>query len=84
MIKTLLVLALLVGAAPSSRWTKAEYAGAFTDPDLAEVSGLAASRTHPGMYWAHNDGNNRPELVAIRPDGTRVASARSRLRRKLS
>ena len=74
MIKYLLVLALLGGDAPASRWTKAEYAGAFTDPDLAEVSGLAASRTHRGIYWAQNDGNNRPELVAIRPDGTRVAT----------
>lgn len=70
----LLVLALLGADAPASRWSKAEYAGAFTDPDLAEVSGLAASRAHRGIYWAHNDGSNRPELVAIRADGTRVAT----------
>lgn len=70
----LLVLALLGADAPASRWSKAEYAGAFTDPDLAEVSGLAASRSHRGIYWAHNDGNNEPELVAIRADGTRVAT----------
>jgi hypothetical protein len=70
----LLLIALLAADATASRWSRAEYAGAFTDPDLAEVSGLAASRTHAGIYWAHNDGNNGARLVAIRADGTRVAT----------
>ena len=70
----LLMLALLATHEPASRWSRAEYAGAFTDASLAEVSGLAASRTHRGMYWAHNDGGNAAELVAVRPDGTRIAT----------
>jgi hypothetical protein len=70
----LLMLALLATDSSASRWSPAEYAGAFTDADLAEVSGLAASRTHRGLYWAHNDGGNAAELVAIRSDGTRVAT----------
>lgn len=72
----LFLLALLAADAAASRWSSAEYAGAFTDPDLAEVSGLAASRAHDGIYWAHNDGDNEPMLVAIRADGSRVASLR--------
>jgi hypothetical protein len=65
-----------VAAAPARHWSRAEYAGLLTDPELAEVSGLAASRAHPGVYWAHNDGDNSERLVALRADGSRVASVR--------
>lgn len=74
MRQLLLLLALLATDGTASRWSRAEYAGALTDADLDEVSGLAASHAHHGMYWAHNDGGNEPVLVAIRGDGTRVAS----------
>lgn len=44
-------------------------------PDgLREFSGLAASRRHPGIYWAHNDSGNALALHAIREDGRIVAS----------
>lgn len=46
----------------------------FTDPELDEVSGLAASRAHPGLYWAQNDGGNSARLIAVRSDGSRVAN----------
>jgi hypothetical protein len=72
----LLALALLAGDASASRWSRAEYAGVLTDPELAEVSGLAASRAHPGVYWAQNDGDNGERIIAMRPDGTRLASLR--------
>jgi hypothetical protein len=70
----LLLLALLATDGSASRWSRAEYAGALTDPDLDEVSGLAASRTHKDLLWAHNDGDNAAALVAIRQDGSRVAT----------
>ena len=70
----LLLLALLSADASASRWSRAEYAGVFTDPELDEVSGLAASHAHPGIYWAENDGGNGPRLIAINPDGSRIAS----------
>jgi len=41
--------------------------------ELRELSGLAASRRHPGVYWAQNDSGNPFELFAIREDGTLVA-----------
>lgn len=47
--------------------------GANSAP-LAELSGLAASATHPGVYWAHNDSGNAFELYAIQEDGTVLAT----------
>jgi hypothetical protein len=64
----------VAAAAPARHWSRAEFTGLLTDPELSEVSGLAASHLHPGLYWAHNDGDNGERLVAIRRDGTRVAS----------
>ena len=72
----LFVLTLLAGDATASRWSRAEYAGVLTDPALSEVSGLAASRAHPGMYWAENDGDNGEKIIAMRTDGTRLADVR--------
>ncbi len=75
MMKYVLLLALLaVETGSSLRWSQPEYAGVFGDPELDEVSGLAASRAHPGLYWAVNDGGNTARLVAVKPDGSRVAS----------
>ncbi|MER6122226.1 WD40 repeat domain-containing protein [Streptomyces sp. NPDC001795] len=57
--------ALLVGAlaAPAS----ADDDGGFTikDPRIAESSGLAASRLHPGIYWTHNDSGDGPYIYAV-------------------
>ena len=46
----------------------------FFDERLTEVSGLAASRAHPGVYWTENDSGNGPRLTAIRSDGSPVAT----------
>ena len=35
-----------------------EVAGALDDDDLVETSGIVASPTHPGVLWAHNDGDD--------------------------
>ena len=38
-------------------------AGTVTSKDLAELSGIAASRRNPGVWWVHNDsGDSRPVL----------------------
>ncbi len=36
---------------------------------LTELSGLAASRRHPDVLWAHNDSGGEPEVVAVGRDG---------------
>jgi hypothetical protein len=40
---------------------------AFTlqDSRITESSGLAASRTHPGIYWTHNDSDDGPYVYAV-------------------
>lgn len=43
-------------------------------PELKELSGIAASRRHPGILWAHNDSGNAFVLYALREkDGTIAA-----------
>ena len=69
-----LLFALLPAAASAERWSRAEFAGILSSPQLSEVSGLTASRTHPGIYFAHNDGGNDALLLAIRSDGSLVAT----------
>ena len=34
-------------------------------PELRESSGLAVSRTQPGVLWSHNDSGDAPTLYAI-------------------
>jgi hypothetical protein len=41
---------------------------------LSELSGMAASRRHPGIYWAHNDSGHELTLFAIRETGAIVAT----------
>lgn len=44
--------------------------GTPADPALAEISGVAASRQHPGVLWVHNDSGDTARIFAIRDDGT--------------
>lgn len=39
--------------------------GTLAFDDLAEVSGLAASRTHAGILWAHNDSGDTARFFAV-------------------
>ena len=43
--------------------------GEVTNPALTETSGIAASRTQPGIFWIHNDSGNSNDLYAINEDG---------------
>jgi hypothetical protein len=42
----------------------AERTGVFQSPRVMESSGVAASRTHPGVLWTHNDSGDGPYLYA--------------------
>lgn len=44
--------------------------GAFRWPKVTESSGVAASRTHPGVLWTHNDSGDGPYLYAFDLEGT--------------
>ena len=41
---------------------------------LSEMSGLAASARHPGVFWSHNDSGNAPRLFALRESGEVIAT----------
>ena len=43
---------------------RADRTGTFEDPRVGESSGVAASRTHAGIFWTVNDSGNDPILFA--------------------
>jgi hypothetical protein len=66
------VASLGSGGAPDSELPAvepAQFAAVITDPAVDEISGVAASRRHPGILWAHNDSGDAPRLYALGPDG---------------
>ena len=71
----LLLAGLLAGCGASSL-PFAQLSGLILDPELDEVSGLAASHVHPDTLWGHNDGGNAPMLYAIGKRGGVLARFR--------
>ena len=59
------------GKAPRRACSK--KSGAVPD-ELRESSGLAISRTQPGVLWSHNDSGDGPNLYAIDISGKLLAS----------
>lgn len=57
---------------------EAKFEALITDSRLGELSGFAASRRHPGVLWAHNDGGDRPALYAVSTHGKLLAVVRIR------
>ena len=53
-----------------------ELSGVLIDSQLDEISGLAASRRHPGVLWMIDDGGNPERLFAVSDDGERLATFR--------
>jgi len=43
--------------------------GRLPERGLDEVSGLVASRAHPGLLWVHNDSGDAPRVFAIASTG---------------
>jgi hypothetical protein len=52
-------------ALPEAPYGPAVHVGSLLDPELIEVSGLAASRRDPAVLWALNDGGNAHRLFAL-------------------
>lgn len=55
----------------SDLYAEATPMGTITDPELAEVSGLAPSRTAQG-WWVHNDSGNDAKLYLLNAQGKRL------------
>jgi hypothetical protein len=57
-----------------TEWNDALEVARLADPRLGEVSGLIASRAHPGVLYVHNDsGEPYARFFAITPEGTVLA-----------
>ncbi|TBR09531.1 MAG: hypothetical protein EPO46_09215 [Lysobacter sp.] len=69
-------LVLAVACSPQADTTRARVSGLMLDPELAEISGLAASSRHPGTLWMHDDGGNPAKLFAVDRNGDRIATFR--------
>lgn len=61
--------------APSAcTWSESRDVAVVSDPMLTEISGLVASRVHPGVLFVHNDsGEAVARFFAVREDGTTLA-----------
>lgn len=57
------------GGCSCQSWGPAQNAGLLGDPELVELSGLAASWAHPGVMWAHNDSGDTARFFALAEDG---------------
>jgi hypothetical protein len=81
-LSLLLAFVLLAAAGCSRDAGKADEArggslsGVLLDSQLAEISGLAASRRHRNVLWLHDDGGNPARLFAVNTDGDRLATLR--------
>ena len=57
-----------------AEWEAPTVAGDVSDATLTEISGLAASRVHAGVLWAHEDSGARAEVTALSSTGEVLAT----------
>ena len=50
---------------PTEAFAPARRISELKNKKLKEISGLAASRRNPGLFWVHNDSGNEPEIYLI-------------------
>lgn len=81
-VVVLVCLAALAGCVAPDRSTSGEVPCTRPEPmgvlpaELAEASGLAASRRHPGVLWLHNDSGSDPEVFAVDSTGAVLGRVR--------
>lgn len=72
---------LYAGCAPEAPVRQEEVCAApeisaVLPDDIAESSGIAASPTHPGVYWTHNDSGWDAEVFAVDSTGAIIGRVR--------
>ena len=72
-LSALAALSLWLGACAPPEIPFARLAGLITSPQLDEISGLAASRTHEDVLWVVEDSDNQATLYALSPRGRLLA-----------
>lgn len=76
-MRVLVLVLLLTGSAAAGTcndWQAPAQEIGRVPPELKELSGMAASRRHPGILWAHNDSGNVFTLYALRADDGTIAA----------
>ena len=66
---SLLICAVLFLAACRSSSSNTQTPSTLEDDRLNETSGIAASVSHPGFYYVHNDSGDTSRFFIISPDG---------------
>lgn len=61
-------------AGTCTAWAEPQLLAECACEDLDESSGIAWSRTRPGVWFSHNDAGGLPELQAFSLDGTHLES----------
>ena len=61
---------------PCGTWAAAQPQAIVQDGDLEELSGIAASRRHPGLLWVLEDSGAENVLVALGHDGATLGTLR--------
>jgi hypothetical protein len=61
---------------PCQRFLNGTEAGVIADDGVVELSGIVASRAHPGVLWVHNDSGAPPEVFAISATGAALGRYR--------
>ncbi len=59
-----------------TRWSSSSLAGLLAEPALVELSGLAASRDHAGVLYAHNDSGDTARFFALSTTGAALGEFR--------
>jgi hypothetical protein len=62
------------GGSPCDGWGEPQVVGRVAESALTEISGIVASRTHPGVIWVHNDSDAGPVLWALDQSGATVGT----------
>ncbi len=75
LVTALAALLALAGCSPPPP-PFAQLSGLVLDPQLDEISGLAASRQHADTLWMLNDGGNPAALYATSRRGSKLATLR--------
>ncbi|MEA3509821.1 MAG: hypothetical protein U9R51_00145 [Actinomycetota bacterium] len=60
---------LAPGSTACDPYSTISVAGEIASRHLVEASGMAASRTSPGVLWAHNDSRDGARIYAVDPGG---------------
>jgi len=68
-----LVISLLPGCYhKTNAFNTRMITGQVAFAEATEISGVVASRAHPGLLWAHNDSGDTARLLALDPTGAHL------------